>query len=641
MAVRLVHLLLLVEVPVRSRWRSVVLGMVLYQATCLTHPFSFLPFPSTVFEGKSDGGGNNIVSSRGQLIEVDSPFVGWCIAEIVDVSAANNSFRLHYSFHSRRCDEWLVSSSPRLARRGTHLWLRGTPLRVGLKVDWRETNDGRWCQGQIIDIKGARATLGRVVTTAGLGATSAAGGATGASSSSSLSPPAPTAAVTIAISAALFGEFEAETRARVAPAPTKSTFWATRARAPALLIADARSSEAAAFLAALAARGATVVSMGGDGNCLFRAVADQVYGSQALHAVTRGAAADYMRSESTFFRNFVADDDGGWEAYLQGMRAPGTWGDDPEVQALCEIYGRSAEIWAYDPLNGAKELRVFNAGIATETPTTPLTPTTTPIRLSYYGGGHYDSVRGYNWEPALLRSPPGTVERDAIAASARRTAAASGAGAHAHAVLSESDVAATEEAALAAALNISRAAFDATDSLNVEEALELSLSNTNANANSNAVANAVAVAVGGSGTGTGSAASAAYNAYDDDANTRRAIESSAADAEAKALATADAEMVALALASSLRDAGGGGGAAGGGFGMIVEEDDAEKDLRLALELSMGGGRPAGAVTDATLDAAFELTEEEQLQCIYSNTSPQDFVRDKQRHIARIRGKKGA
>lgn len=34
--------------------------------------------------------------------------------------------------------------------------------------------------------------------------------------------------------------------------------------------------------------------------------------------------------------------------YLNEKRRNAVWGDDPEVQALCEIYDRPAEIWAYD-----------------------------------------------------------------------------------------------------------------------------------------------------------------------------------------------------------------------------------------------------------------------------------------------------
>lgn len=38
--------------------------------------------------------------------------------------------------------------------------------------------------------------------------------------------------------------------------------------------------------------------------------------------------------------------------YVNEKRRNAVWGDDPEVQALCEIYDRPAEIWAYDPQVG-------------------------------------------------------------------------------------------------------------------------------------------------------------------------------------------------------------------------------------------------------------------------------------------------
>eukprot|EP00604_Paraphysomonas_vestita_P003625 CAMPEP_0174818980 /NCGR_PEP_ID=MMETSP1107-20130205/1957_1 /TAXON_ID=36770 /ORGANISM="Paraphysomonas vestita, Strain GFlagA" /LENGTH=475 /DNA_ID=CAMNT_0016031685 /DNA_START=811 /DNA_END=2238 /DNA_ORIENTATION=+ len=38
----------------------------------------------------------------------------------------------------------------------------------------------------------------------------------------------------------------------------------------------------------------------------------------------------------------------------------GCWGDDPEIQAMCEIYDQPAQIWAYDSNHGARCLRTFH-----------------------------------------------------------------------------------------------------------------------------------------------------------------------------------------------------------------------------------------------------------------------------------------
>lgn len=50
------------------------------------------------------------------------------------------------------------------------------------------------------------------------------------------------------------------------------------------------------FRQALAKQHMTLEACEGDGNCLFRAVAHQVYGTQDLHPLVRGAALDYMVS---------------------------------------------------------------------------------------------------------------------------------------------------------------------------------------------------------------------------------------------------------------------------------------------------------------------------------------------------------
>jgi OTU domain-containing protein 5 len=116
-----------------------------------------------------------------------------------------------------------------------------------------------------------------------------------------------------------------------------------------------------------------VVPVPGDGNCLFRSVAHQVYGDYDLHSIVRQVRVrvrqvsfnhnsncntssntyvtlsqrcmDYMEADGGFFSQFV---EGGMEAfpfYLRAKRLNACWGDDPEIQAICELYGRPAEIW--------------------------------------------------------------------------------------------------------------------------------------------------------------------------------------------------------------------------------------------------------------------------------------------------------
>lgn len=55
-----------------------------------------------------------------------------------------------------------------------------------------------------------------------------------------------------------------------------------------------------------------------------------------------------LKSEAHFFEPYVEGDMAAFLRYLDFKRQNAVWGDDPEVQALCEIYDRPAEIWAYD-----------------------------------------------------------------------------------------------------------------------------------------------------------------------------------------------------------------------------------------------------------------------------------------------------
>ncbi len=147
------------------------------------------------------------------------------------------------------------------------------------------------------------------------------------------------------------------------------------------------------------------------------------------------------------------------------------------MQALCELYDRPAEIWAYDAENGATRLRTFHEASGF----TPSGAARVPMRLSYYGGGHYDSLvpsggggGGVGGSaPPLLAEAPGVVEARAVEmARQRQRAAAQAVGLAEEETKRRSDEEATEAEAMHAALRLSRREFDAGGDL--ETALELS-----------------------------------------------------------------------------------------------------------------------------------------------------------------------
>jgi len=111
------------------------------------------------------------------------------------------------------------------------------------------------------------------------------------------------------------------------------------------------------YVNALAAHNLYIVGAEGDGNCLFRTVSHQIYGTQEHHGLIRQACVDYMNNESAYFSNFVALSASGFhtfDEYLNNMRVDGEWGDEPEIQAMCEMYDRPADVYVYDEQDGCR-----------------------------------------------------------------------------------------------------------------------------------------------------------------------------------------------------------------------------------------------------------------------------------------------
>mmetsp|Transcript_9648 Transcript_9648/g.17765 ORF Transcript_9648/g.17765 Transcript_9648/m.17765 type:complete len:546 (-) Transcript_9648:1879-3516(-) len=145
------------------------------------------------------------------------------------------------------------------------------------------------------------------------------------------------------------------------------------------------------YVNALKERNLSIVEMVGDGNCLFRAISHQVYGTAAHHALVREYCVNYMEYERAYFEPFVVGGKDGFDAYVAHKRKSGVWGDDIELQAMCELYDRPAEVYTFDAYEGARCLRTFHEDNRRRP----------PMMLSFYGGGHYDSIQGPNFTSGL------------------------------------------------------------------------------------------------------------------------------------------------------------------------------------------------------------------------------------------------
>ncbi|EGR33288.1 otu domain protein 5 [Ichthyophthirius multifiliis] len=96
-----------------------------------------------------------------------------------------------------------------------------------------------------------------------------------------------------------------------------------------------------------------IITVQGDGNCLFRAVSDQIYGSENYHKEIRYYCIEYIKIERQFFENYIDID---FDEYIFQKKQDGVWGDDIELQALSEIYNMPIEVYAYS----SEPMRTFH-----------------------------------------------------------------------------------------------------------------------------------------------------------------------------------------------------------------------------------------------------------------------------------------
>ncbi|XP_042437339.1 OVARIAN TUMOR DOMAIN-containing deubiquitinating enzyme 6-like [Zingiber officinale] len=123
-------------------------------------------------------------------------------------------------------------------------------------------------------------------------------------------------------------------------------------------------------------KGFEVRKMLEDGNCLFRAVADQVYGDAEAYDMARQMCVDYLEKERDHFSQFLIES---FTLYCKRKRRDKVYGNNIEIQAFAEMYNRPIHIYSYstEPIN------IFQGSYVTDVP---------PIRLSYHHGNHYNSL---------------------------------------------------------------------------------------------------------------------------------------------------------------------------------------------------------------------------------------------------------
>lgn len=420
-------------------------------------PESEVQDTSAEMKRNHDGVPVSIVYHVGQHIDVLDSVNRWAEAVVLKVDRENTRVYISYLFWSDKWNEWIEDINGRTALLHTHTYVEGGVLRLDQRIEVLDELNN-WLESFVIEEAPAQVKIHYKGF------------------------------------ASKFDEWIIRGSPRIRPFGSgrvgKSVVaktWAVPGRSSDGISQDIdrtrkivpSSDNYHRYSEALMHQELRVFPVSGDGNCLFRSVAHQVYGDDSLHAIVREKCMDYMEAKSSFFAMFVEGGLDSFSTYINMKRQLCCWGDDPEIQALCEIYGRRAHIWAFDPTRGARNLRTFHEQHISTTRADGSVILIPPINLSYYGGGHYDSLVGPSFGVGLLRRPPGTLEDEAIARAirnARSIAAHRGGDVDSAIEMAVSDVEATDLAALNAAIAASKSDLEAFGDEDVETCLALSLS---------------------------------------------------------------------------------------------------------------------------------------------------------------------
>ncbi|KAJ0457706.1 putative ubiquitinyl hydrolase 1 [Helianthus annuus] len=141
---------------------------------------------------------------------------------------------------------------------------------------------------------------------------------------------------------------------------------------------NGKQSDISEFRAQLDALGLKIIDVTADGNCFFRALADQLEGDEDVHVKYRKMVVQYIMKNRESFEPFI-EDEVPFDEYCQSMEKDGTWAGNMELQAaslvthsnIC-IHQKSSTRWYI------KNFSDFDAKM---------------VHLSYHDWEHYNSVR--------------------------------------------------------------------------------------------------------------------------------------------------------------------------------------------------------------------------------------------------------
>mmetsp|Transcript_1526 Transcript_1526/g.1480 ORF Transcript_1526/g.1480 Transcript_1526/m.1480 type:complete len:310 (+) Transcript_1526:1-930(+) len=238
----------------------------------------------------------------------------WLNAEIIAISG--KKVHVHYSGFSDRWNEWIQWDSPRLLKQ----WRPGRLFQINNRIDVIDTQN-KWLEAFVIEIK----EEGKVIRVHYKGFT--------AKWEEDL-PIDSDRIAQIGYHSKAYGSGRKLRPGNLATENEENTQDSeelTKQR-------NARKEKEDQFRDDLDAVGLRIISIGADGNCMFRALSHQVYGTEDHFKYIRRRTMDYCQKEKLYFKDFVPDEYNSVDEYIEHHRMNGVWGDNLELQILSELY---------------------------------------------------------------------------------------------------------------------------------------------------------------------------------------------------------------------------------------------------------------------------------------------------------------
>ncbi|KAF1955886.1 cysteine proteinase [Byssothecium circinans] len=169
----------------------------------------------------------------------------------------------------------------------------------------------------------------------------------------------------------------------------------------------------------------------GDGNCLFNALSDQLFGHQEMHEVLRISTIEHMKDNADFYRQYMAvnnvrrnpkrktaaalhtridtssfteaDLQKQFEEHVEKMGQPGEWADNMEVSAFASALNVHVRLWQADYTH------LISPRFHYTSEDDEAVDNRQVLHIAYHTWEHYSSVRNtagpHTGEPAVTVIP--------------------------------------------------------------------------------------------------------------------------------------------------------------------------------------------------------------------------------------------